>query len=65
MCCGRHVVSIDDFQDVPKEDEHALKQALAHQPIAVAICASPSMQFYHRWGLNEACSFGGMQFCHR
>jgi Papain family cysteine protease len=42
----RHVVSIDGFQDVPPGSGAALKSALAHQPIAVAICANSALQFY-------------------
>lgn len=31
------VVSIDDYEDVPTNDEDALRKAVASQPIAVAI----------------------------
>ena len=34
---GRHVVTIDDYQDVPPNDEAALMKAVAHQPVSVAI----------------------------
>ena len=34
------VVSIDDYEDVPPYDEMALKKAVAHQPVSVAIEAS-------------------------
>ena len=34
------VVSIDDYEDVPSYDEMALKKAVAHQPVSVAIEAS-------------------------
>ena len=34
------VVSIDDYEDVPPYDETALKKAVAHQPVSVAIEAS-------------------------
>ncbi|WVZ91723.1 hypothetical protein U9M48_037856 [Paspalum notatum var. saurae] len=41
------VVSIDGYEDVPRNDEAALKKAVAHQPVAVAIEASGShFQFY-------------------
>jgi KDEL-tailed cysteine endopeptidase len=33
----RHVVTIDDYQDVPPNDEHALLKAVANQPVSVAI----------------------------
>lgn len=42
----RHVVTIDGYADVPPNDAAALKKALSHQPVAVAVCASASMQFY-------------------
>ena len=31
------VVSIDDFEDVPVNDEKALQKAVASQPVSVAI----------------------------
>ncbi|CAO2162505.1 unnamed protein product [Urochloa humidicola] len=31
------VVSIDGFEDVPKNDEKSLQKAVAHQPVSVAI----------------------------
>lgn len=34
------VVSIDGYEDVPPFDENALKKAVAHQPVSVAIEAS-------------------------
>ncbi|TVU04576.1 hypothetical protein EJB05_47692 [Eragrostis curvula] len=41
------VVTIDGYEDVPANDEQALKKAVAHQPVAVAIEASGShFQFY-------------------
>lgn len=33
----RHVVTIDGYEDVPEDDEVALKKAVAHQPVSVAI----------------------------
>lgn len=51
-------MTIDGYEDVPKNDEYALKQAISQQPVAVGICASPAMQFY-RCGtycfLNVSC----------
>ncbi len=44
-CVCSKTVSIDGFEDVPKSDEHALRQAVSQQPISVAICAS-ELQFY-------------------
>lgn len=40
------MVTIDGYEDVPKDDGAALKKAIAHQPVAVAICASMSLQLY-------------------
>jgi C1A family cysteine protease len=52
---GRHVVTIDGYEDVPQNDEHALKQAASQQPIAVGICASPAMQFYGGGVIDTCC----------
>jgi hypothetical protein len=32
-----HVVTIDDYEDVPANDEEALKKAVANQPVSIAI----------------------------
>ncbi|KAJ1273409.1 hypothetical protein BS78_06G278000 [Paspalum vaginatum] len=37
---SRRVVSIDGFEDVPRNDEKSLQKAVAHQPVTVAIEAS-------------------------
>lgn len=50
----RHVVTIDGYEDVPVNDEFALKQAATKQPVSVGICASPAMQFY-RGGVIDTC----------
>lgn len=42
----RPAVTIDGYEDVPVNDQSALKKALANQPVAVAICASSALQFY-------------------
>lgn len=39
-------MTIDGYEDVPKNDEFALKKAISQQPVAVGICASQAMQFY-------------------
>ncbi|KAI4330774.1 hypothetical protein MLD38_029027 [Melastoma candidum] len=42
------IVSIDGFEDVPPFNERALKKAVAHQPVSVAIEASGrEFQLYH------------------
>ena len=52
----RHVVTINGFEDVPKNDAAALKKAIAHQPVSVAICASMSLQLYHSGVVgDDAC----------
>jgi C1A family cysteine protease len=51
----RHVVTIDSYEDVPENNEHALKQAASQQPIAVGICASPAMQFYGGGVIDTCC----------
>jgi len=51
-----NVVSIDDYEDVPTEDEKALQKAVAHQPISVAIEAgSRPFQLYKSGILSGAC----------
>lgn len=41
------VVTIDGYEDVPPYDEKALKKAVAHQPVSVAIEAGGrSFQLY-------------------
>lgn len=51
----RHVVTIDGYEDVPKDDELALKKAVSQQPVAVGICASPAMQFYTSGVIDTCC----------
>lgn len=63
----RHVVTIDGYEDVPPNDAESLHKALAHQPVAVAICASPAMQV-RRWCGCRVVAVGGgggcvQQFC--
>lgn len=36
----RHVVTIDDYADVPPNDENALAQAVTHQPVSVRRCSN-------------------------
>lgn len=41
------VVSIDGYEDVPQNDEDALKRAVARQPVSVGIeASSKSFQLY-------------------
>lgn len=41
------VVTIDDYEDVPVNDEKALQKAVANQPVSVAIEAGGrAFQFY-------------------
>lgn len=61
------MVSIDGYEDVPENDEKALKKAAAHQPISVAIEAGGrafqlyqsviylSVSSFFQSCLNECC----------
>jgi KDEL-tailed cysteine endopeptidase len=50
------VVTIDGYEDVPTNDETALKKAVAGQPVAVAIEASGShFQFYSEGVFSGKC----------
>ncbi|CAD6265042.1 unnamed protein product [Miscanthus lutarioriparius] len=50
------VVTIDGYEDVPANDESALKKAVAHQPVSVAIEASGShFQFYSEGVFSGRC----------
>ena len=40
-------MQIDDYEDVPPYNENALKKAVAHQPVSVAIeASSTALQLY-------------------
>ncbi|KAF5451302.1 hypothetical protein F2P56_026419 [Juglans regia] len=50
------VVSIDGYEDVPAFDENALKKAVAHQPVSVAIEAGGrSLQLYESGVFTGEC----------
>jgi C1A family cysteine protease len=50
------IVTISDYTDVPKQNEHALMSAVAQQPVSVAIDAdSLSFQFYSGGVLSGKC----------
>ncbi|KAG6666187.1 hypothetical protein CIPAW_01G014000 [Carya illinoinensis] len=50
------VVSIDGYEDVPPYDENALKKAVAHQPVSVAIEASGrALQLYESGVFTGEC----------
>ncbi|MED6134010.1 hypothetical protein PIB30_033534 [Stylosanthes scabra] len=50
------VVSIDGYEDVPVNDEKALKKAVAHQPVSVAIEASGrALQLYESGVFTGRC----------
>jgi KDEL-tailed cysteine endopeptidase len=52
----RHVVTIDGFEDVPPNDEAALLQAVANQPVSVAIEADQrAFQLYAGGVFDEEC----------
>ena len=47
MQANKKVVTIDGYEDVPAYDEKALKKAVAHQPVSVAIEAGGrALQLY-------------------
>ncbi|KAL3621136.1 putative cysteine protease rd21b [Castilleja foliolosa] len=51
-----HVVSIDSYEDVPENDEQALKKAVAHQPVSVAIEAGGrAFQLYQSGVFTGLC----------
>lgn len=52
------VVAIDDYEDVPENDEKALLKAVANQPVAVAIEGS-SMAFQ----LYDSVRLHNLAFC--
>ncbi|KAA8531663.1 hypothetical protein F0562_006620 [Nyssa sinensis] len=50
------VVSIDGYEDVPPNDEKALKKAVAYQPVSVAIEATGrALQLYQSGIFSSAC----------
>ncbi|XP_050123883.1 cysteine proteinase COT44-like [Malus sylvestris] len=50
------VVSIDGYEDVPSYDENALKKAVAHQPVSVAIEAGGrALQLYESGVFTGEC----------
>jgi cathepsin L len=50
------VVTIDGYEDVPSYSERALKKAVAHQPVSVAIEAGgPTFQFYESGVFTGRC----------
>ncbi|PSC72829.1 cysteine ase RD21a-like [Micractinium conductrix] len=53
---GRHVVTIDDYADVPPNEEHALEKAVANQPVSVAIEADQrAFQLYGGGVFDAEC----------
>jgi len=54
---GRHVITIDGFEDVPANDEAALLKAVANQPVSVAIEADQRAFQLYVGGVfdDEAC----------
>ncbi len=52
---NRTVVSIDGYEDVPVNDEDALKKAAANQPVSVAICVDSGLQFYNKGVYDAKC----------
>ncbi|TKY55678.1 Cysteine proteinase RD21a [Spatholobus suberectus] len=53
------VVQIDGYEDVPSYDENALKKAVAHQPVSVAIEGSGrALQLYQSGVFTGKCGSG-------
>jgi KDEL-tailed cysteine endopeptidase len=53
---GRHVVTIDGYEDIPANDEVSLLKAVAKQPVSVAIEADQrAFQLYAGGVFDEAC----------
>ncbi|KAL9268336.1 Cysteine proteinase mucunain-like protein [Drosera capensis] len=53
---NKRVVSIDGYEDVPSYNERALKKAVAHQPVSVAIEASGrALQLYESGVFTGEC----------
>ncbi|GAB2231526.1 hypothetical protein Drorol1_Dr00010518 [Drosera rotundifolia] len=51
-----HAASIKGYKDVPSNNEAALKAAVAHQPVSVAVDGGDyNFQFYSSGILNEEC----------
>ncbi|KAK9843554.1 hypothetical protein WJX81_008640 [Elliptochloris bilobata] len=50
----RHMVTIDDYEDVPPNDEKALEKAVAHQPVSVAIEADEREFQLYQGGVFDA-----------
>jgi len=53
-----HVVTISGFTDVPKEDEDALKSAVAKQPVSIAIEADKSAFQLYKSGVLDSAACG-------
>ena len=52
----RRVVTIDDYEDVPPNDEAALMKAVANQPVSVAVEADQrAFQLYMGGVFDEEC----------
>eukprot|EP00271_Cylindrocystis_brebissonii_P003489 TRINITY_DN144_c0_g1_i2.p1 TRINITY_DN144_c0_g1~~TRINITY_DN144_c0_g1_i2.p1 ORF type:complete len:535 (+),score=69.91 TRINITY_DN144_c0_g1_i2:107-1606(+) len=59
---GRHVVTIDDYEDVPRFSEASLQKAVSVQPVSVAIEADErAFQFYYSGIMEDTC---GVQLDH-
>jgi KDEL-tailed cysteine endopeptidase len=49
----RHAVTIDDYADLPPNDEEALLKAVARQPVSVAVEADQRVR------VGKGCVWGG------
>ncbi|KAL4023980.1 hypothetical protein IC575_017750 [Cucumis melo] len=57
-------VKIDGYENVPRNNEHALMKAVAHQPVAVAIASSGSDFRFYGQGMFTEQDFCGYNIDH-
>lgn len=55
---GKHVLTIDGYEDVPQEDEASLLKAVANQPVSVAIEADTRVFQLYSGGVLDAVACG-------
>jgi hypothetical protein len=57
------VVVIDDYEDVPENDEASLLKAVSKQPVSIAIEAS-GRDFQHYMGVSPNSNIPSPSYCH-
>ena len=43
------MLHVDTTEDVPRNNETAMTQALSHQPVIIAICCGPAIDAWHHY----------------